>query len=231
MDLSGTLSVIFKKEFSAKKISHLHDCLLDENKGNFHLQSSHKFIGYLYVSHSKGIIRIHLKLKKCMFIGGSKNGHKDGTFDKVLFNQPFGMTLLNEHTLLVCDSGNRMIRSIDFEQGIVSTLCGHVQQQTRSLDGDFSKSTFHCPKKISSIPSLGVLFVTDSQSLVNSAPGKIRIVDMNISKIFTFVDQELQSPQGIVARVARHDNSQNVNLFIADSVLNCIAHFVLQVAN
>lgn len=50
----------------------------------------------------------------CHIIGGRKKGYIDGTFDSCLFNSPQGVTWSQNGSLYVADTGNDVIRCIDF---------------------------------------------------------------------------------------------------------------------
>jgi len=52
-----------------------------------------------------------------------QSGFKDGSFKNARFNQPEGMTIIGR-TLYVADRGNKAIRSIDLDNGIVKTVLG-----------------------------------------------------------------------------------------------------------
>lgn len=91
----SSITSLFKSERSIlrNRITHPSDIYLDR-------------YGFLYISYSKGVVRI--KTAKAgssgnmiTWIGGKRQGYKDGSFDKCLFNQPSGMCMLDENTLLV----------------------------------------------------------------------------------------------------------------------------------
>ena len=66
-------------------------------------------------------------MKNCELstISGSAPGYADGPLSKAKFKSPGPIcTTCEGRLLIVADIGNRAIRCIDFETGIVSTLCG-----------------------------------------------------------------------------------------------------------
>ncbi|KAM9197087.1 NHL repeat-containing protein 2 [Dugong dugon] len=56
-------------------------------------------------------------------IGGPNPGRKDGTFSESTFNSPQGVAIMN-NTIYVADTENHLIRKIDLEAEIVSTVAG-----------------------------------------------------------------------------------------------------------
>jgi len=150
------------------------------------------------------------------------------------------MVLLNEYNLLVCDSGNRVIRCVDFEHGIVSTLCGQYMApkkdsvvQTR--DGPFSECILGYPKKMCFHQPTGLLFV--SECLTNTLPstGKIRVLNVKQKTAATFVlptDQSnsvasLQCPMGISCKFVSSVEQSALDLFVADCAQHCIFRFTI----
>ena len=63
-------------------------------------------------------------------IGSGAIGRQDGTFDKASFDHPQGVALHGEH-LYVADTENHLIRKIDLEKQLVTTVAG-VGKQGRS---------------------------------------------------------------------------------------------------
>jgi len=64
-------------------------------------------------------------------IAGSKPGFEDGNTNSALFNYPSGITISNDNTLYVADTGNNRIRKIS-TNGIVSTV-GYCQNEHELL--------------------------------------------------------------------------------------------------
>jgi DNA-binding beta-propeller fold protein YncE len=61
--------------------------------------------------------------------GNGNRGFTDGGFAEAQFNQPQGMTLSPDGTLLyVADTGNHAVRTLDLEAGLVATLAGTGEQ-------------------------------------------------------------------------------------------------------
>jgi len=60
-------------------------------------------------------------------IGCGRSGRRDGGFDAASFNQPQGLALAGSK-LYVADTGNHLIRAIDFEARVVTTVAGTGEQ-------------------------------------------------------------------------------------------------------
>lgn len=69
-------------------------------------------------------------------------GSSDGAFDQALFDEPAGMYLLNEMTLLVADARNNKIRVLDLENRTTSSICSGNKGND---DGTAADCTLHRP--------------------------------------------------------------------------------------
>ncbi|XP_007939780.1 NHL repeat-containing protein 2 [Orycteropus afer afer] len=67
-------------------------------------------------------------------IGGPNPGRKDGSFSESTFNSPQGVAMMN-NTIYVADTENHLIRKIDLEAEIVSTVAGIGIQGTDKEGG------------------------------------------------------------------------------------------------
>uniref|UniRef100_G3U2C4 NHL repeat-containing protein 2 n=1 Tax=Loxodonta africana TaxID=9785 RepID=G3U2C4_LOXAF len=67
-------------------------------------------------------------------IGGPNPGRKDGTFSESTFNSPQGVAIMN-NVIYVADTENHLIRKIDLEAEIVSTVAGIGIQGTDKEGG------------------------------------------------------------------------------------------------
>jgi sugar lactone lactonase YvrE len=91
-----------------------------------------------------------------------KPGFQNGAAGSALFNQPNGLALKADGTLLVADYGNSSIRSIS-PAGQVATLAG---QDTHGFaDGAPSSALFYWPVSIA-VDATGVVWVADTSNHV-----------------------------------------------------------------
>ncbi len=88
-------------------------------------------------------------------------GSADGIGAAARFNQPGGLTLLANGTLLVADTANATIRSIT-SNGTVTTIAGSASKRG-NLDATGSAAMFSSPTSLGSDAS-GVLFVADAMN-------------------------------------------------------------------
>lgn len=100
-------------------------------------------------------------------------GYRDGKLEQALFNEPSGLALDAKGNLYVSDTGNQLIRYIDFAQGIVSTVAGgepgaSLVYEAGSIyaaggyaDGKASEARFSFPRGLAVTPEGGLL-IADS---------------------------------------------------------------------
>jgi DNA-binding beta-propeller fold protein YncE len=188
--------------------------------------------GFVYISHSRGIIKMQisssiittkansfLNEEGVVWIGHTKRqGYKDGHFDSCLFRHPNGMVLLDETTLLVCDSGNNVLRVVDFKTQTVETYCG--SGKPRIKDGSLFEACFLYPRKVSYCKEKGLLFVTESNDK------HLRIIDVNSETVSTLqLTNTLDSPYDIVCTICP---SNNIELYVTDPERHCIVHVTME---
>ncbi|MEG0450296.1 MAG: S-layer homology domain-containing protein [Lysinibacillus sp.] len=138
---------------------------------------------------------------------------KDGPLKQAKFNEPSGLALDEKGNLFVSDSGNQLIRYIDFSSDKVSTIAGNIKTASPTslyVDGGFTdgpagKSAFQFPKGLAFSKQHG-LFIADSMNK------SIRL--LRDGKVHTIATGFLQ-PTGITV-----DAQQNV--FVTDSHNNTI---------
>ncbi|KAL7739035.1 hypothetical protein ACLKA6_001943 [Drosophila palustris] len=68
-------------------------------------------------------------------IGGLEAGFVDGNLMSARFNNPQGVTFLDEDTVIVADTDNHALRQISLQKGIVETLAGTGQQGNERTGG------------------------------------------------------------------------------------------------
>jgi sugar lactone lactonase YvrE len=99
--------------------------------------------------------------------------YQDGKLKEAKFNEPSGIAIDNAGNLFISDTGNRLIRYIDFSAGTVSTVAGFKQSgdsiyaenavnaEGGYLDGTTSEAKFLSPKGIA-LTSEGGLLIADT---------------------------------------------------------------------
>jgi sugar lactone lactonase YvrE len=88
-------------------------------------------------------------------------GSTDGTGNAARFNQPNGLTLIAGGTIIVSDTGNATLRSIN-GSGVVTTLAGSAANRG-GADGAGTIATFSSPIGVSHDVN-GVLYVADAMN-------------------------------------------------------------------
>jgi hypothetical protein len=73
--------------------------------------------------------------------GTGTRGMGDGTFSEAAFHDPQGLLFLDERSLLVADTGNHAIRSLDLANGTVETVAGTGEQARWGARGGPAKDT------------------------------------------------------------------------------------------
>jgi len=64
-------------------------------------------------------------------IGSGARGRADGPLASAEFDRPLGMALAPRELLYVADSENHLVRAVDLERGVVTTIAGTGQQARR----------------------------------------------------------------------------------------------------
>ena len=104
-----------------------------------------------------------------LVMGSGDSDHQDGSFQTAAFRFPYGLAWdSREQRLLVADTQNHRIRSIDLETREISTLAGTTRGEDRfgfpgggHQDGDTSEALFRFPRGILVAPN-GAVFVADT---------------------------------------------------------------------
>ncbi len=105
--------------------------------GNIHVQENNLFIAD---TGNHRILKATLDGSVQEVVGDGVRGHADGELYKTRFNSPQGMMFVNG-ILYVCDTGNHVIRSIDFVNKKTATIAGNgIQTPTGVLVQDPDKS-------------------------------------------------------------------------------------------
>lgn len=98
-------------------------------------------------------------------LAGSYNGggFVNGSATNARFNRPYGIDLLNSNTLLVADSGNHVIRSVNLVNGSVTTFAGSGTEGFQG--GFFQQARFSKPQSVQVVNEDNV-FVGDNGNFV-----------------------------------------------------------------
>ena len=79
--------------------------------------------------------------------GDGHPGFKDGQGAAARFKLPFGLTLDEDGSILVADTGNNAVRRVTM-QGIVSTVAGEKDGTAGCTDGDCAQARFNKPMAV-----------------------------------------------------------------------------------
>ncbi|MCP9495072.1 MAG: thioredoxin-like domain-containing protein [Pyrinomonadaceae bacterium MAG19_C2-C3] len=156
-------------------------------------------------------------------VGTGAQGRQDGVFDKATFYRPQGMAFdaVNDR-LYVADTGNHLIRRLDFKTNTVTTIAGTGEQlRSRVAEGDAMKTALSSP--------WDVLLVKDKLYIAMAGTHQIWQVDLasNTARVFAgslrwrearadggLLESAFAQPSGL-ATDGRH-------LYVADSESNII---------
>lgn len=89
---------------------------------------------------------------------GGKASFEDGPFRSASFDQPSGLCISPSNTVIVADSGNRRIRSIDMDEWSVTTIAGGGAARE---DGSGASAGFGTLSGVTSSFATGELFLVD----------------------------------------------------------------------
>jgi thiol-disulfide isomerase/thioredoxin len=90
-------------------------------------------------SNHNRIVVTSLEGKLLDIIGSGDIGFTEGTYDKCSFNHPQGMVLVDK-TLYVADTENHMLRKVDLEKKLVTTISGNSVQGRNPFPGAESRT-------------------------------------------------------------------------------------------
>lgn len=144
-------------------------------------------------------------------VAGSVQGFADGIGNQAKFDTPCGIAVLDSGNLIVADSKNRRLRSIETD-GNVSTLAGDGEQNSR--DGFPLDSSFVEPIAVT-INKYGVIYVADGNS--------IRVLNR---RFFPFVETITETKRDFSDGILRQSRfnrpsglaaDKNGNLYVADA--------------
>ena len=126
-------------------------------KGSVTTQSFLKYPGKIHVSNESGLVFVsdtsHNRIivlqsethRVSCIIGSGKLGLRDGSIGQAEFSSPQGLTSKG-HLLYVADTENHIIRLVDLEKKLVSTLCGTGEMGTDREGGElYTKQEISSP--------------------------------------------------------------------------------------
>src|SRR5262249_3484874 len=88
-------------------------------------------------------------------------GHVDALGDSARFDQPYGLTLLPDGSIVVADYGNNRVRRVTLD-GNVSTFAGDGTAGLKD-DPDKTKAEFNGPQDVAA-DEIGNVYVSDSNN-------------------------------------------------------------------
>ena len=115
-------------------------------------------------------------------------GYLNGPSSLSQFNYPFGIAV-NHFTgsVIVADTDNQVIRSIDIASGNVSTLAGSMQNAGHSDGPSTTMAQFFNPYAVAVDPSNGNVFVADTYNAI------IRLINISSNNVSTVAGIPLAS--------------------------------------
>ena len=100
------------------------------------------------------------------FAGSWAEGHEDGARLKAKFNQPFGVAVFADGSVLVADIGNHCIRVVD-AVGTVRTVAG-TPGKSGHKDGSGKDALLYSPLGVTTLPDGTILFTDRDNHCVRS---------------------------------------------------------------
>jgi DNA-binding beta-propeller fold protein YncE len=102
----------------------------------------------LYVSDIGCIRCIDIESRSVTTIAGVplQHAYRNGPSSSAQFNFPHGLAFDPAGNLIVCDSGNNVIRLVDLDKNAVTTLAGNGVQRT--MDGPAAQASFASPRQV-----------------------------------------------------------------------------------
>ncbi len=152
------------------------------------------------------------------FVGTSPTVGVSGTV--ALFNTPSKLAVNTVNKILyVSDSGNRTIRNVVINTGVVTTLAGNANVGPASVDGTWEQALFSNPTSIVVDETGSYLYVIDSNL--------IRKVDVTTRKVTTLANK-FNNPSGIALKggllyVADTDNNRICSVAVGSGSVSTIA--------
>ena len=105
------------------------------------------------------------------------SGYADGTGAAARFTDPMGMDWLDSTHIVIGDSGNSAIRSLDVTTGVVSTIAV-THDWGDEADGPASSAAFFYPTAVSVSPDRRIFFLASSS-------GKLKVIGTDAGRTIT----------------------------------------------
>ena len=114
-----------------------------------------------------GVRRLNLTTMKVDTVAGTpmSDGHRDGAAKQAQFNDPWGIVLDADGSLLISDRDNHCLRRLSADLALVETVAG-VPGQKGSQDGAAKQATFNWPRGLAADVNGDVLIADFSNKLV-----------------------------------------------------------------
>lgn len=83
--------------------------------------------GNIFLTYNNGVAEYdYLQKTMSSLVGSLSSGFVDGVFSLIQLNFPSGIVLLSDNTILVADSLNNMLRSLDLNTNTSSSICSGI---------------------------------------------------------------------------------------------------------
>ena len=177
------------------------------------------------------VVVADLKGRLKAVIGGGPQGKIDGSFDASTFNRPQGMCLF-EGKLYVADTENHMIRRVDLDAKVVSTVAGtgdQVHSGPSSAATKARETALNSPWDVLPIPG------TRQLAVAMAGPHQIWKLDLDAGTVAAWVGSSRENiVDGPLATAALAQPSglatDGKHLFVADSEVSGIRSIILDPA-
>lgn len=135
-------------------------------------------VAYVADSNNQSVRKIDLKSTDVTTVAGGGRGASDGPASQAGFDFPEGLALVaGQGVLYIADTGNSLIRKLDLNAQVVSTVAGG--SSAGYVDGPLAAARFNNPYGIAATADGNKLYVADTG---NNA---IRLVDLQAGTVST----------------------------------------------
>lgn len=148
-----------------------------------------------------------------VFAGQGDEDYKDGTAAQAQFRNPYAVAINSKGDVLVADSGNNVIRKIDAQSGLVSTIAG--SSKTGNNDGTAAVAEFNFPVGLA-LDEHDNLYVADQRNHVIRKIDKQGIVSTVVGNAEQFGDRDGDKSQALLRYPAAVEIGADHNLYVLD---------------
>lgn len=121
--------------------------------------------------------------------------YEEGTRNRARFSQITGFTQLNATTIVVADSKNNCLRTVDRVTGSTSLLSGVCSSSAGFMNGNLTTALFSEPFKMVSDNTKSIIYLTDKS---NSAVREINLITGQVDTVANLSDMShIGRPLGI----------------------------------